>query len=111
MLYNNLVMKKMSFPFIGFLQALGLSIYCALVGVVFWKGNAWFGNINNSLGPFAMLSLFVVSALICALIALGYPLIIFWDKKNTKQALQLVSYTAGWLMLFVIITLSIFALS
>lgn len=104
-------MKRLSLPFIGFLQALGLSIYCALVGIVFWNGNNWFGKMGNSFGPFAMLSLFVVSALICALIALGYPFIIFWDKKNTKKALQLVLYTAGWLLLFVVITLSVFALS
>lgn len=103
-------MKKFSPPFIGFLQALGLSIYCALVGIVFLKGDTWFGNIDNSFGPFAMLLLLVVSALICALIAFGYPFIIFWDKKNTKQALQLVFYTALWLLSFVIITLSIFAL-
>lgn len=111
MLYNNPVMKKLSPPFIGFLQALGLSLYCGLVGVIFWKGNTWFGNLNNVVGPSIMLSIFVVSALICALIALSYPFIVFWDKKNTKQALQLVAYTAGWLFFIVILTLSIFALS
>ena len=104
-------MKKISLPFIGFLQALGLSFYCALVGLIFWKGNSWFGNMNNLTGPSIVLSLFVVSALICALIALGYPFIIFWDKKNTKQALKLVIYTACWLILFVVITLSLFALT
>lgn len=82
------MVKKLSLPFISFLQALGLTFYCALVGVVFWKGNTWFGNGNNLVGPFAVLSLLVVSALICALIALGYPFIVFWDKKNTKQALS-----------------------
>jgi hypothetical protein len=111
MLYNNLAMKKLTPPFVGLLQALGLSIYCALVGTIFWKGNTWFGKMNNLTGPFAMLSLLVVSALICALIALGYPFIVFWDKKNTKKALQMVFYTACWLLLFVIITLSIFALT
>jgi hypothetical protein len=104
-------MKKLSPLFIGFLQALGLSFYCALVGIVLWKGNAWFGNINVVIGPFAILSLFVVSAMICALITLGYPFMVFWDRKNTKQALQLVLYTAGWLLLFVVTTLTIFALS
>jgi len=104
-------MKKLSSSLIGFIQALGLSIYCALVGVIFWKGNTWFGKANNLIGSFTMLSLFVVSALICALIALGYPFIIFWDKKNTKQALKLVIYTACWLVLFVVITLSLFALT
>lgn len=104
-------MKKLSPPFVGLLQALGLSIYCALVGIIFWKGNSLFGSANQYTGPFVILSLLVVSALICALISLGYPFIVFWDKKNTKKALQMVFYTAGWLLLFVIITLSIFALT
>lgn len=104
-------MKKLSPPLIGLIQAFCLSLYCALVGVIFWKGNAWFGKANNLTGPFAMLSLFVVSALICALIALGYPFIIFWDKKNTKQALKMVVYTSSWLILFVVITLFIFSLN
>jgi len=69
-------MKKLSPPIIGFIQALGLSIYCGLVGIIFWKGNTWFGNNHSMIGSFAMLSLFVVSALICALIALGYPFIV-----------------------------------
>jgi hypothetical protein len=104
-------MKKMPLPLIGLLQALGLGFYCSLVGIIFWKGNAWFGNIDNSWGPLAMLSLFVVSALICALIALGYPFLVFWDKKNTKEALKLISYTAAWLLLFVIVLFTIFALT
>ena len=103
-------MKKLSPPVIGFIQALGLSSYCALVGMFFWKGNSWFGKATNFLAPFAMLSLLVVSALICALITLGYPFIVFWDKKNTKQAIQLVVFTAIWLILFVAITFTAFAL-
>lgn len=103
-------MKKSSPPFIGFIQALGLSFYCSLIGIVFWNVDNWFDNVHSFLGPFAMLSLFVVSALVCALITLGYPFIVFWDKKNTKQALQLVLYTAIWLLLFVAITFTIFAL-
>jgi hypothetical protein len=104
-------MKKLSPPFIGFLQATGLALYCSLVALVFFNGERLFGSGGKTFVPFTMLSLFVVSALICALIALGYPFIIFWDKKNTKQALKLVGFTAGWLLLFVVLTLSIFALS
>ncbi len=96
-------MKRLSLPFIAFIQAFGLVLYCSLVGLLFWKGNTWFGAINNPLGPFLVLSLFVVSALICTLTALGYPFLVFWNKKNTKEALTLVAYTALWLLLFVIL--------
>ena len=94
-------MKRLSSPFIGFLQALGLTLYCSLVGIIMWQGNNWFGQMNNLLGPVLVLSLLVVSALICALIALGYPFLVFWDKKNTKGALMLIGYTIGWLVLFI----------
>jgi hypothetical protein len=103
-------MKKLSIPFIGFLQAVGLVLYCSLVSLVFANGNQWFGNIGNSVGPMAMLLIFVVSALICALIALSYPIMLFWDHKNTKAALKLVAFTAGWLFLIVVLTLAIFIL-
>jgi hypothetical protein len=97
-------MKK-SPIFIGFLQSLGLSLYILLIALVIWNGEAWFGRIGNFLGPILFLSLFVVSAIICALIALAYPFIVFWDKKNTKEAMRIVFYTAGWLTLFVLIFL------
>jgi len=96
-------MKKLSLPFIAFLQAFGLVLYCSLAGLLFWQGNTWFGPMNNPLGPVLMLSLLVVSVLICALIAGGYPFLLFWNKKNTKEALTIVAYTAGWLLLFVVL--------
>jgi hypothetical protein len=104
-------MKKLSLPIIGLLQASGLATYVSLVAMIFWKGNTWFGKMDTILGPVAMLSLFVVSAMICALITLSYPFIVFWDKKNTKQALKIIMFTAAWLVFFVIVFLSSIALS
>lgn len=89
--------------FIGFLQSLGLAAYCSLVATLIWRGETWFGRMGNLLGPILFLSLFVVSVIICALIAGAYPFIVFWDKKNTKEALKMVGYTAAWLALFVLI--------
>lgn len=96
-------MKKLSVPFIGFLQAFGLTAYCGLIGLVVSNGNTWFGPLGTPFGPVLVLSLLVVSVLICALIAGGYPFLVFWNKKNTKEALTLVAYTAGWLLVFVLI--------
>ena len=79
--------------FIGFLQSLGLSAYIFLIALVIWNGEVWFGRIGN----------FFVSAIICALIALAYPFIVFWDRKNTNEALKIVGFTAGWLAFFVIV--------
>lgn len=98
--------KKLSLVRISFLQALGLALYCALVGVFFWKGECLFGPAQNFLAPAVVLIIFVTSALVCALIVLGYPIILFWEKKQTTEALKLVAYTTVWLALFFLLALA-----
>lgn len=100
--------SKLSLPFIAFLQASGLVIYCLLIGLLIWQSNALFGPPFTFLGPAVFLVLFVASALISALIVLGYPIILFWEKKQTIKALKLVSCTTGWLAFFVLLFISIF---
>ncbi len=103
-------MKKLedfSLGFIAFLQALGITTYCSLVAILFWQGNNWFGQIPNYLAPFLFLTLFTTSALICAILALGVPVILFWQKKQMEHAVRLVLGTALWLVFF---TLSVMTL-
>jgi len=94
-------LEKFSLSFIGFLQAFGITLYCALIGFLLWAGGEIFGPMKTFLGPFLVLSLMVASVLICALLAFGYPVILFWDKKNTAGAVKLVTYTTGWLVFFI----------
>ena len=94
---------KLSTCKVAFLQALGLVIYCGLVGIVFWRGDKWFGNMNHYLGPVMVLVLLSMSVLVCALIAFGYPFLVFWDEKKTKKAISIVYYTAAWLVLFMVL--------
>jgi hypothetical protein len=108
---NFLKKKKFSLSFIAFLQALGLVAYCSLVGYFMWQGENIFGPPYYFLGPTMFLVLFVASALISALLILGYPFILFWEKKELIKALKLVVFTIGWLLLFVflfIVALTIF---
>ncbi|MBU3956678.1 hypothetical protein KKI19_00130 [Patescibacteria group bacterium] len=100
--------KKYSLPFIAFFQALGLVIYCGLVGLLFWQGDKWFGPMSTFLGPAFVLVLFVVSTLISALIVLGHPFILFWEKKQTIEALKLVVYTIAWLIFFILLIILVF---
>lgn len=93
--------KKLSLSFIAFLQALGLVAYCSLVGYFIWQGENIFGPPYTFLGPAMFLVLFVASALISAFLILGYPFILFWEKKQTIKALKLVIYTIAWLFFFV----------
>jgi len=98
-------MKKLSLGFISFLQALGLTVYVSLIGLLMWRGNTLFGTINSFLGPTLFLLLFVLSAVICGLLFGYYPFILWWEKKETKKAISLVFYTAGWLVFFGAFTL------
>jgi hypothetical protein len=103
--------KEPSLTLVSFFQASGLVIYCSLVGLLFWRGDKWFGPITSYLGPILLLTLFVTSALISALLVLGYPIILFWDKKQTTEAVKLVIYTTGWLILFILLLLSILTIA
>ena len=99
-------LEKLSLTSVGFFQALALALYCGLVGVVFSQGENWFGKIDNVLGPLFLLSLLVVSVLICGLFAFAYPVYLFWEKKRRKSAISLVFYTCGWLVLLVLLFVS-----
>src|SRR3990167_10814964 len=98
-------MKKLSLEFVSFLQALGLTIYVSLVGLLMWQGNTIFGTINSFLGPTLFLLVFVLSAVVCGLLFGYYPFILWWEEKETKKAIRVVFYTAGWLVFFGIFTL------
>lgn len=82
---------------ISFLQAVGLVSYVGLVAVIFWKGNEWFGKMNSYFGPLIVLTLFSVSALVLALITLGYPFKL-WQRGKGDEALKIVVYTALWII-------------
>ena len=88
----------------GLLQALGVTTYCGLVGLIFWKGNEIFGKMANYAGPVTFLLLFIVSALICSAIVFYQPYKLFFDGKK-KEAVDLVLYTTGFLFFFFIIFL------
>ncbi|HBC72506.1 hypothetical protein A2379_05220 [Candidatus Amesbacteria bacterium RIFOXYB1_FULL_47_13] len=92
--------KKLSLEFIAFLQALGLLIYCGFIGNLMIRANAWFSPPPNFLGPTLFLLLFIASAVICSLIFLGYPFLLFWEHKNTKKAIKLILITTAWTLFF-----------
>jgi len=102
---------KFSLGFIAFFQALGLMTYCSLVALLIWRGNELFGRMPSYLGPLVGLILFSTSALVCALITLGYPFVIFWIKKKPLEGLKLVIYTTEWLIFFTVFVLTLLILT
>lgn len=100
-------MKKLSLGFIAFLQALGIAVYCGLIGSIFINGARLSEPTPNFLGPTLFLMLFVISAIVCSLIFGGYAFILFWEQKNTKLALKLIAFTTAWLVAFAFVVLSL----
>jgi hypothetical protein len=93
-------MKNSSPSTIGFLQALGLVGYISLIGTFMYNGEKLVGEPDNLFGPIFFLTLFSFSVLICAFIALGYPIKLFWIKKEPKKAIQVVGFMTLFLFVF-----------
>lgn len=86
---------------VALFQALGLTSYCVFIVTVMFQGNNWFSKIPEYFAPLIMLVTLSASALICGLITLGYPFIIFFNDKEPRKALRLIIGTALYLAVFV----------
>ena len=96
--------KNPSIFFVSFLQAVGLSLYIGTVAAVISGASQLFNNVGPVFwGPVMGLSLFSVSALICALLVGAYPFWVIWEKKQTARAIKILIATAAWFLLFVIL--------
>src|SRR3990167_558827 len=87
---------------VGFFQALGVALYCSLVGILFWQGQNIFPKVNPYFGPVMVLLLFSTSALICGLIVFYKPYKLFFAGKK-KEAAGLVIATTTWLFTFLLL--------
>jgi uncharacterized membrane protein len=90
----------------GLIQALGVALYCTMVGTLMFNANKIFGKQDNFVTPIVVLLLFSVSALICSLIVFYRPYLLFFDGKK-KEAISLVVATTSWLVVFFIAFLSL----
>lgn len=90
----------------GFIQALGVALYCLLVGLFFQNVSTIFPGPDPYLAPVIMLLLLSSSALICALLVFYFPVKLFFEGKK-KEALQVIVDTAGWLIFMFVFLISI----
>jgi hypothetical protein len=79
---------------IGFLQALGVGIYCALIAGLFSLLEKSFAT-PGYLGFALMLILLVFSAAVCGFLVFGYPVYLLLNKQ-TKEALLILGFSALW---------------
>lgn len=85
---------------LGLRQAIGIALYCSVVGLVMNNGEKIFGQMKSPIGPIAFLTMFTVSVLTCGLLVFKKPYELFFDGKK-KEAINVVVYTA--VSLFVIL--------
>ena len=78
---------------LGLIQAIGVTIYCGLVGSVMQNGSKLFGQKDNFMTPVFVLIMLSVSVLICGLLVIKKPYELFFDGKK-KEAINVVVYTA-----------------
>lgn len=88
------------------LNALGTIAYVGVVATLMQAGEKIFGDANQTTGPIAFLTLFVLSAGVTGGLVLGKPLLMYLDNEKT-DAVKLFIYTLGWLMLAVIILFAV----
>jgi hypothetical protein len=85
-------MNKSNLSLIGFLQALSLIIYCALISGIFWWGDKFLATPPGLSDIALTLVLLVFSAVITSSIIFGYPVYLILNGKS-KEALSLFIYT------------------
>lgn len=88
----------------GFFQALGVTLYCILIGLFLFNANHVFGPIDKLSGPITFLILFSTSAMICGLLVFYKPYRLFFAGKK-KEAADVVVATAVWLFAFLLVFL------
>lgn len=102
-------MTNLKLPLQSFLQALGVVLYTSGVSWLMLNGERLFGKMANFWGPLMMLLLFMVSALITSLLVFGRPIYLYFEGKK-KEGIQLLFWTAGWLIVITVLVFLIRAL-
>lgn len=92
------------------IHALGVVVYVALVVTLISNVEHLFSDsMPGILGPIAMLTLFVFSALLTGGLVLGKPIMLYLDGMK-KEAVRMLFYTGAWLFTFMAIIFIVLAL-
>lgn len=99
--------KKISKPFLGFLQASGLVTYILIVSVFLNNvDNIFHKDTGEYMAPILMLLLFIISAVISSSLVLGRAGVLFWEKKFL-EAFTLLAWTMGWGVFYFLLLLTV----
>lgn len=98
-------MKNSKLIFWAIIDSIGVFVYVSAVAFAIFNGQKFFGQINNFTGPLMLLLLFIVSAVITAVLFLGRPAWLYFNNFK-KEGIKLFFCTLAFL---VTITLIVFA--
>ncbi|OGH94664.1 MAG: hypothetical protein A2538_04525 [Candidatus Magasanikbacteria bacterium RIFOXYD2_FULL_41_14] len=90
----------------GALHALLASLYILGVATLMTNGEKLLGNMPMPVGPFAMLSLLVISTAVMGVLFFGRPVMLFLENKKS-EALWFLGFTMG---VFIFIALASFVI-
>lgn len=102
------MIKQKSPMLIGLLQALGVTIYCLLMGTFFWNMDHYSNQPGSVVIIALILVLLVFSAALTGLMVFGYPAYLAMQKR-IREALQILGYTFLY-VLFIIIVVVFFVI-
>jgi hypothetical protein len=88
---------KKSPPLIALAQALGVIVYCLLIGLLLTSFEEIGFEPSPYIGPAAMLVLFVFSAAATSLLVFGYPAYLFVNR-DFRKGLTVVGLTLSYLV-------------
>jgi hypothetical protein len=91
---------------VGFLQALGLTLYVTIFALIIQAFSGTTFNPSPFFSILIFLLTFIISATICGSITLIYPFVLFFSNKK-KEALHVIMWNVGWLLLFFLIFLGV----
>ncbi|MDD5618687.1 MAG: hypothetical protein PHG69_06285 [Candidatus Omnitrophica bacterium] len=97
-------MKNKKLLFWSFINSAVCFLYVLGIGWFLFNGENIFGKADNFLMPVALLLLLVVSATITGALILGRP-ILFYLNGYKSEAVKLLLFTIGWLIIFTVIIL------
>lgn len=88
-------LRKLSLPFLAFLQSTALLVYVSFVASIMLNGDKIFGKKMSIFGPVMFLLLFVFSAVFSSLLFLGRAGYLFWEKRY-KESFTLICWNLLW---------------
>jgi hypothetical protein len=89
--------------YLALIQAISLTAYLGLLSILIFnlKTAHLLQKVSPTFALFFFLMILFTSILICTVLTFYFPFVIFWYKKQTREAVRLIFYLIRWMVLFI----------